>query len=235
MAKRDPILLEAIQEAAKDNIDDQKLKMIFASSEGRAPMLMQEKSVSSRMITKEIHDLTVQEAKEYLLVSRRLLLSDEQVEYLVSNVTGTRIKILSQVANQIQDMGYYVKELKEKEGEKKQSEEEEIEYKRKLVLLLKEVEKEQLDQAATDFQAAQFNEREIDYVSKLVLLLREKGGRVDLRDFQKLVPSLEVRQRLVQPQVFSLHPEGHHVSFQSKRMERYAMDTYSLNSVTSPP
>ena len=110
LAKKDPEMLEVLQEDAKSWADNQYIKVVFVTSEGKAPKLMKGKkfysinnkldqSAFSRAEIAEITDLSDTEAEKYLTNKKNI--EESTAKKVVKEITGGRMLFLSDVATEL--------------------------------------------------------------------------------------------------------------------------------------
>jgi len=89
-----------------------------------------------------------------------------------------------------------------------------------------------MDTIEQDFKAAgfNFNEPHRKYVEAVIrALLSSKNNAITMDQFTNLVEKTAFQNKLLSAQVFSFHPNGRTVTFQSRAALTYAKHKYGVN------
>lgn len=199
LAQRHPKELEVLQDDAKDWADTKQLIIVFVSSEGNGPRLLQGRSAKSRMDICEIGDIVVDKAVDYL-VSRSV--PQEIAHKAVNEITGGRFHLLDQFAR-----GW--KPTKDKIVTSPTITPEA----RYLALRVSMITAAHNDIRAAGLRSAtKENQAAIRVIEAL---FKAPNNRITLREFEKLVTEADVQDKLLRAQVFSFHATDGSVTFQS--------------------
>jgi hypothetical protein len=203
-----------LQDWAKEMADRGLVRVVFVASEGFVPRLLRSRSSKSRMGSiKEIGDISDETAKSFLIKQN---LPSELAERLVSEVTGGRFQYLIQITNSAKDL------LKAPSTSTSGSD-----LETRTNEIFEVLKKEIMSTIEEDFLEAGFNSSEPHrkYGEAVIrALLSSKNNAITMDQFTNLVEKTAFQNKLLSAQVFSFHPNGRTVTFQSRAALTYAKE-----------
>jgi len=185
--------LKTLQWLAKDCADKENLRIVFVSSEGNGPQLLQKNSAWSRAQLQEIGDISDNKAIEFLVEKKKF--ENDEAKKIVNELTGGRMLLLQNVVKTF----YRGKNYEEIEKE-----------------MLTET--GMIFESAGLLDKTPQHDAGIKLIEAL---LKSKTKSITSKELAKLVPEPDIRGKLLSQNVFALHPSNRTITFQSRMIETY--------------
>ncbi|PWW77944.1 hypothetical protein C7212DRAFT_312681 [Tuber magnatum] len=189
LAQWNPVLLDILQDKAKDAADEGLFTTVFVTSEGQAPIRMLDRSASSRLgKVIVVEDLDRNEAMDFICNKKG---KSSQVAESIYGLTGGRLGLLISAINELDDHGNFA-EVR--------------------ALLLSDANEKFLK--AEIGAGGKFTAAGIQIASHIL-----QHGRISRRDLYQISGGIRHGQQLLSTNIFTTVPRSEWVVFDSKPIE----------------